>query len=340
MKQGKFLAIAAIIWGFLVFVMVGGMVYFTYGYAKEPKNVTSSISNSMEKQEISEVGEESYTVYPLVESSRGDNYITLPYGTELSQIRVKNDYLRHCVYIYVENGNSSFYGETNSFYGGEEIQGVFHYRGHNQDAFILLLDDLYECEYEMKDGSLFLSVERISQKYDRLVILDVETDSKETTDMAIGIIDAQLSVDDTKILFINHNEFHQEYGDEINQLLQVIETSNADFYIQLTTGQENEIKTEGMRAYYQKHFFSNGFGSIELADSLERNMVTEVSGSAMGLYEAHASMQELLLAGIPSARLYIGSYANEEEALMLDSELFWEKAGVALWKTIMQAYGE
>lgn len=332
--------ISACVWCVLVTIMLGGMVYYNYAYAETKEKNQASLSGNQESQNQGRIDEESCMAYPVAVEADGVASLVIPRGIDELHCSVKNDFLNRCIYLYIENEDSSFYQSEYPFAIGKEIQRVYNYRGDTQDVFILQVNGIYDCQCTVKDAELVLSLEEMKNRYEQLIVLDVETDSEKNTERAIEILKEQLDLCNLKVLYINHNEYHGMFGDEYERILSVIRDTDADYYIQIATGQANEPETDGMSAYYQEKFYVNGFGSVQLADSLERNVVSQTSGKAVGIFEATEDMEELNMAGVVAARLYVGSYLNDEEASMLDSELFWEKAAAGIFNTMKQIYEE
>lgn len=334
MKQGKFLSICAIIWSVLCVIMIGGMVYYNYGYAKTPEKVSSYISDKYDISNSTILDVESYVLFAMRPVNEGNSILPIPAGLDADAISIRNDYLNRCVYLYIENDEKNFYTENVFFTTGKEIQGAYYYRDRGKDIFILPLFDLYDCTLIKKGTNIELEFSEIKKEDRPVVIVDVKTDSEETTMRAIEICQKKLESASQKIVFLNQNAS----GEQLEKLQQLIRDSGAVFLVELTTGQVDEVATTGMTAFYQDHYYVNGYGSVELADGLERDIVSYVSGTANGLFPATEDMQSILYAGVPAASVYLGSYANKEEALMLDSELFWEKVSLGLEDVVKEAF--
>lgn len=338
MKQGKFLWISLIIWGVIASLMIGGMIYYTSYYIveKEKEVLLSEDYHTMEK-ERKEVDADSFSLFPMEEIESEDPLcrIKLPAGVAEEAVRVENDYLHRCIYLYIQSEDRGFYTGQSLEKGCTEIQKVYHQRNLTQDIFLFSMDEIAECHYYIADGSLYLDFQKLHTFYDLVVAIDLSQKGEELAEDIFSAISAATTEANVKLIYIDRGQ--KDFSAE--ELRAFLTECEADYYLELLVGDQDTDQT-GMMAYYQKYYYREGFGSIELADQTLRKVVHAVGGKAIGLQAADAERPELLQAGVPAAALYLGSLADPEERNMLMSDLFYEKMAKGIHEVIQAMMGE
>ncbi len=103
------------------------------------------------------------------------------------------------------------------------------------------------------------------------------------------------------------------------------------------SGDENS-KVYGTETVYNSRFFIPGFGNVELADLLEREVVTSISGKANGLVEASASDEVISSATVPAAAIRVGYLTNSQEAILLRREDYIKRIAEGIYNAVIKAY--
>ena len=78
----------------------------------------------------------------------------------------------------------------------------------------------------------------------------------------------------------------------------------------------------------------------ELADLLEREVVTAISGKANGLIEASAEDTVISEATVPAAAIKVGYLTNGQESILLQREDYIQRIAEGIYQTILKAYEE
>ena len=77
---------------------------------------------------------------------------------------------------------------------------------------------------------------------------------------------------------------------------------------------------------------------MELADIVERQVVTAISGRGNGLYAAEASDVLLQEAKVPATIIKIGYASNLQEAGLLQNEDYRDKIAKGLYGAVLEAF--
>lgn len=323
MKQGKLLWISLGIWVVITACMAGGMLYYTnyYVVVQEKGLLLSEDSQSLEK--IREgIREENFAVFPMEKGEFGDTVckLPLPEGVTEDAIQMENDYLHQCIYLYIRSDEDAFYADKQFKGTPELVRNAYYVREQGMDIFLFSLKKIKECHYYIEDGQICFELENMHHYYDKVIAVDLEKEGAFLVESFFGALSEANQNPQVKLIYIDRNK--KDFTPA--QLHLLLKECEADYYLEFLIGMEPDEET-GMRAYYQKYFYQNEIGSVELADAALREVVSSVGGQADGLYPAGEDRQELLQAGIPAVALYLGSYSDQVENEMLQSELFADK---------------
>ena len=106
--------------------------------------------------------------------------------------------------------------------------------------------------------------------------------------------------------------------------------------IGVNAGEDSSIY--GTETVYNGDYFIPGFGSVELADFLEKEVVTSIKGKALGLTEATESDYTIRNATVPAALIRVGYITNKQEATLLVRDEYVDKIATGIYRAIMQVY--
>ena len=127
------------------------------------------------------------------------------------------------------------------------------------------------------------------------------------------------------------------YEDESDRII-LGNGAKADMYIRIETACEEASEEYGIRALYNGTYFIPGFGNIELADTLEREVTVSVSGKAQGLLEDPDPNSVLYQLTIPAATIQVGYLSNAQEARLLSREDYIRRIADGIYQSIMKVY--
>ena len=112
----------------------------------------------------------------------------------------------------------------------------------------------------------------------------------------------------------------------------------ADMYIRIQVDSNEDTNVYGTTTIYNGDYFIPGFGSVELADALEREVVISIKGKALGLSEAGAQEYAIRNVTIPAAAVKVGCISNKQEATLLGREEYQQKIADGIYNAIISIY--
>jgi N-acetylmuramoyl-L-alanine amidase len=273
------------------------------------------------------------------------------------QIVVENRYMDNALWIYIGLGEtqvsaSAFYhanpilGEkTTAFSGTVEMQG---------DSLLLKfqLDDIYECQTRLEQNYLLVELLDPKEVYDRIIVIDPAWGGEETGAYAYGLAEKDVTLGiarkvKEKLDIGQIKAYYTRLDDtavSLEERVRTVEEVHADFVISIrAVADEEDPQHYGTGCYYNGSFFIPYFGNTQLADLLEREVVTAISGRADGLWAIETGMQTgeddfLARLKIPAAQVSIGFLSNSQENQLLRQDVYQDKAAEGIVSAIQKAY--
>jgi len=118
-----------------------------------------------------------------------------------------------------------------------------------------------------------------------------------------------------------------------------IEGLEPDLFIDLHVGKKPQVDTAGTTVYYTTDYYNPKLTNVELADMMERSVVTAIEGVATGIFEDTEGKYTLLEnTGCPSVAIEAGCLAGEVEGVLLGRESYQENIAKGMLETIYEAY--
>lgn len=100
-------------------------------------------------------------------------------------------------------------------------------------------------------------------------------------------------------------------------------------------------RTFGTSVLYNASFYMEELTNVELADILERHLVTEISGKANGIFQDTEEKYPFLgMIQVPAASVEMGYLTNSQEARLLGRDDYQEKIAAGIYKGIQAAREE
>ena len=184
--------------------------------------------------------------------------------------------------------------------------------------------------------------------YDKIVVIDPAYGGEETGPVA-GNADSKTimlnvakalktKLDDTdiKVYYTRMDDTDPDSADRVG----LANTTGADILIRLEVNTSKETQTYGTEAVYNARFFIPGFGNVELADLIEREVVTAIGGKANGLTPAGEEDEILQKATVPAATIRVGYLSNEKERALLLQEDYARRIAEGIYQAILKVYEE
>ncbi len=103
---------------------------------------------------------------------------------------------------------------------------------------------------------------------------------------------------------------------------------------------DNE-RTFGTSVIYNDRFYRPGMTNAKMADIVERNLVTEIQGKALGIFGDSQNKYPLLtMIKVPAVSVELGYLTNKQEAGLLKKEKYQKKIAQGIYKGIQEVRKE
>lgn len=275
--------------------------------------------------------------------------IPLPQEIRADDITIENRYIENRIHVVLTGKYSDFYRTRILLGNGNLIEGGLLSEENGNTRLQLEMKGLYEHQYVFENGMLQLSFQEPSQLYDKIVVLDAVHGGAESGNTGGGIQEKKLALEIVEIVREKLKDtdirVYCTRTDDVTvseeERVRFANELDADLVISVGAGADNSNeKVFGIQTFYNGTYFIPYFGSIRLADLLERNTVTAVGGKANGLFEA--TQEEILLQGVrmPAAMIEVGYLTNIEETQKLSLSEYKEKLAEGIVLTIQDAFVE
>lgn len=300
------------------------------------------------KQEITTEGTGNNLVFQLGEADTSYLRVPLPSGIRAEDIVIENHYMDKELWISIPKVNEEFYQEHPI--SGNRVaveQGIFD---TTRDGVRLnfSLNDIYECHTILENENLYINFVMPKELYDRIVVIDPACGGNDSGYTAGEVLEKDINLQvarklkekldgsDIKAYYTRMDDVNPAQEDRIA----LGNDTRADMYIRIQVGADEDTAVYGTEALYNGDYFIPGFGSIELADHLEREVVTSIKGKALGLVEAEAGEYTLRHATIPAAAISVGYITNPQEVILLGREEYADKIATGIYNAILKIYEE
>ncbi len=274
--------------------------------------------------------------------------IPLPQGVGAEGIAIENHYMDGEMWIALAEVPEGFY-ENSVISGNREkiIYGTFE--NFNKGVILKFgLRDIYECRSILESGSLYIELVAPREMYDKIIVVDpafggksvgFEENGLREKDITLKVAEKlkeKLDTTDIKVYYTRMEDTNPT--DE--QRVRVANNTKADMLIRIEANAEGDSGIYGTTAIYNANFFIPGFGSIELANLLEKEVVSYIKGKAIGLQAADGTDYVVMQATVPAATIKVGYMTNAQEAILLKKEDYLDKIATGIYNAIMQVYEE
>ena len=315
------------------------------------QNVQSSIAEEQKASPESVPGEQNSILFQ--QNGQETNYLCIPLHTNViaENVTIENHYMDKELWVSIRQGEEGtvyedFY-RTQGVYGNRSpvIDGCFE---NGADTFWLKfrLTDVFEYHSIFEDNKLYIEFMTPKEAYDKIVVIDpayggtvtgAVSDELAGKDITLEIARAlkkKLDEVDIKVYYTRMDD--SELSD--TERVELANAAKADMLIRIEVNENADSKIYGTEAVYNSQFFIPGFGSVELADLLEREVVTAISGKANGLLDSSEEDIVINEATVPAAAIRVGYLSNGQEEILLGREDYIQKIAEGIYQAIMKAY--
>lgn len=285
-------------------------------------------------------------------NSQTTNYfcVPVPESVKAEEVVLENHYMSKELWVSISNSRPALFREYyagNSVYGNctSVVDGHFE-AGKERTCLRFALDGVYEYRSIFEDHILYVEFVPPKEAYERVVVIDPAYGSDETgvtgknvaaKDITLNIAKAlKAKFDDSgiKVYYTRMDDSNPVSADRV----ELAAATKADMLIRIEVSGNENSKLYGTTAVYNSQFFIPGFGNVELADLLEREVVTSISGKAGGLIEATSEDEVIGGATVPAAAIRVGYLTNSQEAILLQREDYIGRIAEGIYNAVIKAY--
>lgn len=291
-------------------------------------------------------GEENVLTFVLGKSDTSYLRIPLPEKCRAEDIVIENHYMDKELCVVISNAEEDFYTQ-NAISGNRDAvrQGVYE-STPAETRLIFQLTGIFECRTILENNNLYINFLSPREIYNRVVVIDPACGGENTGVSAEGLLEKDINLGvaqklkekldktDIKAYYTRMDDVNPAEEDRV----ELANETRADMYIRIQVDSNEDSSIYGTTSVYNGDYFIPGFGSVELADALEREVVTSIKGKALGLSEAKAEDYALRNVTVPAAAIRSGCITNKQEAILLGREEYQEKIAEGIYQAIMKIY--
>lgn len=274
--------------------------------------------------------------------------IPLPEECKAEDIEIQNHYMDKELCVIVGNAQNDFYAE-NAISGNWEMieQGRYEVKKGSVELRFQLTG-IFEYRSILENNDLYISFLSPKEMYDKIVVIDAAFGGADAGNEANGLkekninlkvaqkLKEKLDKSDIKVYYTRMEDVKPAEEARVN----LANGTKADMYIRIQVAADEDSSVYGAEAVYNEDYFIPGFGNIELADVLEREVVTSIKGKALGLVPAQKEDYALRHITIPAAAISVGCITNKQEAILLGREEYCDRIATGIYNAIMRIYDE
>lgn len=334
------------LWVILCVGCMAVMLWWAAGKSIAIADMTSDEQGSVNVAETEEVEQYRLT---LVDAAEKPRHFMIPVSPTIraEQISIENRYMERQLWVYIQGGRAADYreyvleGDMSSVVGGWAQQ-------QGETAILKLqMDTIQEYSSVMEENRLYVECARPEEIYDRIVVIDPRcggeeygqtSGSRREKNIVLQIarcVRRLLDGSDIKVYLTRQEDVEVSLEDRVGLVREV----NADFYVGIGVNvNEEEPEQFGTETWYNGEYFIPEFGSLQLADLLERQVTGAVVGRANGLMQTDDPVLERLT--IPGALLKAGYLTHEREGELLTQEGYAMKVAEGIVAALRGAFDE
>lgn len=297
---------------------------------------------------VSAAGEVPGAALVFEPGSGGSNYLSIPLPpeTKAESVTIENHYMEEEMWIVLREETGDFY-ETAVISGNRNPIGEGWYEKTESGVVLkFALKDIYEFRSILEDNKIYIEFVAPREMYDKVVVIDpglggeengYEEDGRKEKDTVLAIaakLKEKLDTTDIKVYYTRMEDSNPSQESRVR----IANRTKADMLIRIEANSDNDSSKHGTIAVYNEDYFIPGFGSVELADILETEVVSNIKGKAVGLRAAEEEDYVIRQATVPAAAIQVGYLTNAQEAILLKREDYINKIAEGIYNGIKKVY--
>ncbi len=335
-----------------VIFSIAAMGIILYLSANRVVTISDVAQDEVQRADLSakEEGESDAHLLTFVHGESNTSYLRIPLPEECKaeDIEIQNHYMDQELCVLVGNAKDDFY-EENAISGNREMIKHGNYETLKDGIKLSFqLTGVFEYRTILENNDLYISFLSPREMYDKIVVIDAACGGTDTGYKMHGLLEKNINLQIAQKLKdkLDKSDIKAYYTrmEDVNPVeedrVKLANETRADMYIRIQVDAREDGAVYGTTTVYNGDYFIPGFGNVELADLLEREVVTSIRGKALGLEEADTQEYLLRHITIPAAAVNVGCITNKQEANLLGRDEYCEKIAAGIYNAIMKAYDE
>lgn len=355
MQQNKLMKRTAIYCVLFVVTAMSAMLYYSANKIVVVADVAQDeVIQSAQKEQKKET-----TLTAVVDKNhitidqerQNTNYFCIPMPdiVKAEEVTLENHYMDQELWVNIQGnmaGYDTFY-EQNSVYGNSQNVLEGHFEVEASRIYLRFsLTGVYEYRSIFEDHTLYVEFVPSKEVYEKIIVIDpayggavsgASTEDVLAKDITLDIakaLKAKFDETDIKVYYTRMDDSNPAPENRVN----LATATKADMLIRIEVNSDENSKLYGTESVYNSRYFIPGFGSVELADILEREVVTAINGKANGLVEAAETDEVIGAATVPAAAVRVGYLTNGQESILLQREDYIKRIAEGIYNAVMKAY--
>lgn len=332
------------------------MLYYsatkTVGVPDVAQDEVVSHEQQQERHEVEPVVPTDTNEIKIDQQGQSSNYfcVPMPESVKAEDMVLENHYMNEELWVSISSSAPQLFQDfyaVNSVYGNVGNVKEGHFEAGKEKTYLrFALDGVYEYRSIFEDHTLYVEFVPPKEVYEKVLVVDPAYGGEDTgvvgkniasKDITLNIAKAlktKFDGSDVKVYYTRMDDSNPTAANRVK----LSASTKADMLIRIEVSGNENSKLYGTTAVYNSQFFIPGFGNVELADLLEREVVTSISGKAGGLVEAASTDEVINTATVPAAVIRVGYLTNSQEAILLQREDYVERIAEGIYNAVMKAY--
>lgn len=211
----------------------------------------------------------------------------------------------------------------------------------------VIFDGLCEFQAELLGSTLRIYLTKVRDIYDRIVVIDPGHGNvaggttryglvEKEVNLAVALkLQALLEEESIKSYFTRIDDSNPSFASRAN----LANNTEADFFISIHCNGNNSRSANGTEVLYDEKVTYSGFGTKELAQICLEEVVKSLGSQNRGLVKGN-EIYVVRSTKVPAALVEIGFITNKQEAALLKTEEYQQKAAEGIFNGIMRSFEE